>query len=76
MTIERAAELLQERLSKAPWLVAVGTGEVDGHPSLYLYVNTVRKAELNFLQDGWEGFPVEIRRTGTPRPAPTHQPIR
>jgi hypothetical protein len=72
MSIEQAAARLQERLSGVPWFTAVGTGEHEGAPRIYLYVKSLKHAELNALRDGWEGYPVEIRKMGTIRTAATH----
>jgi hypothetical protein len=67
MTIEQAAKALHDRLQQAPWFRAVGIGEYQGSPCLYLYVNSLRHADLAFLRGGWHGFHVEVRRMGTPR---------
>ncbi len=69
MTIEQAAATLHERLSDTPWFTAVGTGECDGSPCIYLYVKSLKHAELDMLRDGWQGYPVEIRKMGTIRTA-------
>ena len=67
MTIENAAQLLGTDLAGSPWFTAVGIGEADGQPVLYLYVKTKRGIDLSRFNDGWQGFRVEIRKMGTPR---------
>ncbi len=67
MSIEEAADALYERLRDAPWFTAVGIGEHSSSPCLYLYVTSLRKANLAFLKDGWHGFHVEVRKAGSPR---------
>jgi hypothetical protein len=67
MTIEEAAQTLTDHLRGKPWFTAVGIGEYEGKPCLFLYVKAIKDAELQFLQQGWHGFHVEVRRMGTPR---------
>jgi hypothetical protein len=67
MTIENAAKLLHARLQGSSWLTAVGIGEHEGAPCIVLYVKTTRGADLGFLQEGWEGFPVVVRKMKSPR---------
>ena len=67
MSVHDAARALTERLRGKPWFTAVGIGEADGSPCLYLYVNSARKADVGFLRDGWNGYRVEVRRMGPPR---------
>jgi hypothetical protein len=67
MTIEEAADALQERLRGAPWLTAVGIGEYEGAPCIYLYVKSLKQADVSSLKDGWEGFHVVVRKAGSPR---------
>jgi hypothetical protein len=69
MTIEQAAQSLNERLRANPWFTAVGIGEHNGEPCLFLYVKSLRHADLAFLHEGWCGYPVEVRRMGPPRVA-------
>ena len=67
MTIQAAARSLTDRLRINPWFTAVGIGEIEGNPCLYLYVSSVKNADLSFLKDGWNGYRVEVRRMGPPR---------
>ncbi len=47
--------------------VAVGVGENKGVPGIVVYIKSVKAAKLDFLKQGWEGFPVFVRKMGTPR---------
>jgi len=67
MTIEKAAEKLDERLREEPWFTAVGVGTYHNQPALYLYVKKFKGVDLDFVEDGWEGYHVEVRKMGTPR---------
>ena len=49
MTIDEAARTLDERLRGFPWYTAVGVGAHNGAPALFLYVKSVRRAELEFV---------------------------
>jgi hypothetical protein len=68
MTIQEAADALVQRLQGAPWATAVGIGERDGAPCIYVYVKSPKSAPTSFLDDGWNGFPVEIKKMGPIRP--------
>lgn len=68
MTINEAAALLQERLRGLPWMTAVGVGVHQGAEAVFLYVTSLRRPELSFLADGWEGFPVVVKKMSSPRP--------
>jgi hypothetical protein len=68
MTIHEAAEKLAAHLRWASWLTAVGVGKQDGRDCIYLYVKSPKRADIAFLDEGWEGFPVMIRRTGAFQP--------
>jgi hypothetical protein len=74
MTIEKAADALYQHLSGVPWLTAVGIGEHEGAPAIYLYVKSIKKADVEFLTNGWHGYHVEIKKMGTPRPLGTSVP--
>ena len=67
MTIDEAAQALQNEVSRNPWYIGIGIGEHDGRPSLYLYVKHTKGVDLSFLKDGWKGFHVEIQKTGKPK---------
>lgn len=67
MDIEEAASTLRDRLSDASWVTGVGFGEHDNRPCIFLYVKSPKRDEVRFLEDGWQGFPVEVRRMGSPR---------
>ncbi len=67
MSIQEAANALRERLRHAPWLTAVGVAASADTPCIYLYVNSLRNAEVAFLKDGWQGYPVEVRKMGAIR---------
>jgi len=69
MNVEAAAILLTTRLHKFPWFLSTGVGRnLNGGDCIYLYVKTLKKSDTSFLDKGWKGFPVVIRRTGTIRP--------
>jgi hypothetical protein len=74
MTIEEAAKLLQARLQASPWLTAVGVGDAEGTPCIVLYVKSQKDAKVDFLRDGWKGFPVVVRKMGSPRLVVTYWP--
>ena len=69
MDVQKAARSLQEKFRDEPWLLMVGTGEADGHPSLFLYVRSTEKVPSSLPREGWEGFRVVVRKMGVPRPA-------
>jgi hypothetical protein len=69
MTIEQAALALQDRLKDTPWFTAAGIGDCDREPCIFLYVKSTPYAALHLAKEGWQGFPVEIRKMGTPRMA-------
>ena len=48
-------------------ITAVGVGENEGSPCIVVYVKRVKNADIAFLKDGWKGFPVVVRRMGSPR---------
>jgi hypothetical protein len=63
----KAASALQIRQKETPWLTAVGVGQYDHAESIYLYVKDLKGADLDFLKQGWKGFPVVVQKMGTPR---------
>jgi len=67
MTLEDAAQSLQARLQGTPWLTAVGVGEDAGISYIVVYVKNLKDAELGFLEGGWKGHPVIVRKMGSPR---------
>jgi hypothetical protein len=69
MTPQAAARELYFRLRDQPWFTTVGVGEKDGAPVLYVYVKPIRGIDLPESFDSWEGFTVEVKKMGTPRPA-------
>ena len=70
----QAATELRDHLQGVPWLIAVGLGEEEGSPCIFLYVKKFRRDALGFLAGGWRGFPVVVRKMGTPRSLATFQP--
>jgi hypothetical protein len=68
VTIDVAAEALSDRLRGRSWFTAVGTGEHEKRPAIFLYVKTIHPEEYRFLAHGWHGFTVVIRKMGTPKP--------
>jgi hypothetical protein len=68
MTVEQAADLLNRKLEGVPGFVALGVGEEGGQPSLVIYARSVNRDLVRLERDGWEGYPVIIKRTGLPRP--------
>jgi hypothetical protein len=69
MTPQEAARSLNARLRGQPWLTGVGIGQQNGETVLYVYANTSRRVDLPIASNRWEGFPVYVKRMGTPRPA-------
>jgi hypothetical protein len=67
MTIDEAAESLEQRYHTEPWYTAVGVGRFEGAPALFLYVKTTRGVDPVLSKEGWEGYHVEVRKMGTPR---------
>lgn len=67
MTLEDAAKLLHAQLQGSPWLTAVGLGEDKGTPCIVVYVKNLKGADLEFLEQGWQGYPVLVRKMGSPR---------
>jgi hypothetical protein len=74
MSVEEAATLLHSQLRAFPWLTAVGVGETQGTPCIVIYVKSLNSADLDFLKDGWEGFPVVVRKMGSPRLVASYWP--
>jgi hypothetical protein len=67
LTLEDAAKLLHAQLQCASWLTAVGVGDDRGTPCIVIYIKNLKGADLEFLQEGWKGFPVVVRKMGSPR---------
>jgi hypothetical protein len=74
MTLEEAAKLLQAHLHAAPWVTAVGVGEENRTPCIVLYVKTLSGVNLDSLRQGWQGYPVVVRKMGSPRLVATFSP--
>jgi hypothetical protein len=77
MTAEQAANLLNTQLrgTGGRWLTAVGVGEIDDAPAIYVYVQSApRSPELAGLASGWMGWPVVVQRMGAPRPIKVFTP--
>lgn len=68
MTIQEAANLLLAHLCGKPWVTAVGVGEEKGTESIFIYVMSLKQADVAFLREGWHGFPVVVRKMGPPGP--------
>ena len=65
MTVQEAANQLLLELNQPPWLVAVGIGKKDGVDCIYVYTKrTPKPQDIAFLNNGWEGFPVIVKKTG------------
>jgi hypothetical protein len=67
MTIDEAAQSLEQRYRDSSWFTAVGVGTHNGNPSLFLYVKTTKGIDSSLTKNGWEGYHVEVRKMGTPR---------
>ncbi len=67
MTLEQAAKLLHSHLHGAAWLTAIGVGASEGTPCIVVYVKNLKGVDIEFLKDGWKGFPVVVRKMGSPR---------
>jgi hypothetical protein len=74
MELHQAAERLYDELSNHRWFVSVGAGSVDEKEAIFVYVKSVRHAELSRLKSGYHGFPVVICRSGAIRPAEVSAP--
>jgi hypothetical protein len=68
MPVEQAADLLNRKLEGIPGFVALAVSEDRGGPNLVIYVRSVTRDLARLARDGWEGYPVVIKRTGLPRP--------
>lgn len=66
-----AARLLSNDLRGEPWFTSVGVGEENDAPVLYLYVSRTNIPPLPFLQSGWNGYRVILKRL-SPRLAEQH----
>lgn len=72
--VQEAAEKLNA-LPRPPWLVAVGVGKLDGADCIYVYTkHDAKQKDLAFLDKGWEGFPVVVKKGGQFIPANLHEP--
>lgn len=60
MTIEEATRSLYAELSSRHWFVAVGIGKLEESPAVYIYT----KADHNFKEERWGGYPVVIHHMG------------
>jgi len=69
MTPQDAARSLFALLRDRPWLTTVGVGQQDGATVLFVYAKTTRGIRLPLDAGTWEGFPVRVKKMGTPRPA-------
>ena len=67
VTPEQAAILLQLHLQGVSWMTAVGVGEENGTTCIVVYVKTISGVNVDFLRQGWNGYPVVVRKMGTPR---------
>ena len=67
MTIEQAVNALYDRVHHAPWFTTIGVGKYAGKPCIFLYVNAPPRSDTAFLARGWHGYPVEVRKMGTPQ---------
>jgi hypothetical protein len=74
MTAEQAANLLFAQLRSVPWFTSIGIGEHEDTTSLFLYVKSLRKADLSPVSQGWMGFPVVVQVMGQPRAAHVFTP--
>jgi len=57
MTIEEAADSLQRRIGRPDWLNAIGVGEKDGRPALYVYLKTKDVPPADYVTE-WMGYQV------------------
>ncbi len=67
MNIDDAAQSLDRKLKRHPLFTAVGVGEENGSPALFLYVSDPKRFSLGDLKHGYNGFPVLLRKMGTPK---------
>lgn len=71
MGLQQAAIRLDATLRKFPWYLSVGIGRAEDEDVLYVYVKSLRHAELTQLSKGWEGHRVLVRPTGAVRATKT-----
>lgn len=67
MTPDEAALTLSEHLRRHQWLVAVGIGELENGPALYVYTTKITLAVLSLPKE-WEGYKVIRRISGRLHP--------
>lgn len=67
-TIEEAADALWKEIYEMPWYTAIGQGVHDGQPAIFLYVNGNEGLLRQAYVDGYQGYTVIVRRTGSIRP--------
>jgi hypothetical protein len=68
MTIQEAAEDLGRRLQGESWLTGVAVADHQVSPEIIIYINSVKNANIGFLNNGWQGFPVKVMQMGRLRP--------
>ncbi len=68
MSIQEAATELREHIGRPSWLVSIGIGLKDGQEAIVLYLSSNRPPDLEYLRDGWHGFPVTIKKFGSLSP--------
>lgn len=79
MDAAEAAKSLQALLKAQPWFTAVGVGiDGEGKVALFLYVSRLNVDAKAYERDGWNGYPVLIRKMGPLRPVsrPATLPVR
>ena len=65
MNVESAAALLDERLRPFAWYISTGIGETADGAVLFVYVKARKPRLLADLDDGWNGYRVQVRVLGT-----------
>jgi hypothetical protein len=73
MDIKTAASLLEKELRSPPWLTMVGVGEHEGREAIFLYVKSPQAVPAWITKEGWQRYPVIVRKMGSPRPVIKNQ---
>ena len=76
MSIERASKLLHGRLSYWPSMHTIGVGHYDKAEAIFVYVRSTPQSLPNDIKNGWMGYPVVIKKTGSVRPLHVLRPNR
>lgn len=62
--IERAADMLEERLRGRPWFISLGVGRNEDGDAIFIYSRNLSGPKRFRLASDWMGFPVVVRPVG------------